>query len=199
MRNSCGAVLFHPALPCVTIMLRHVLPERRNRLEEGSMERFVVALVLGLIATALQVGVVSAADPPVAIAAPATADAGAAAPSPAANADSSRYQFYNGYWWYWTKDNRWVCYMNGQWVSPSPAAQAGPPVQAAPPMQASVPVYQYQYNVVPQPYYGPYPYGYDYPYPYYGGGLYIGGGFGGYGHGGYGYGGYGHGGYGGHR
>ena len=90
--------------------------------------------------------------------------------------DSSRYRFYNGYWWYWTPDNRWLCYVNGQWVNP------GTPVQAA------VPAYPYQY-VAPQPYYAPYPYGYGYPYPYYGGGIFIGGGFGGYWHGG-GWGGY---------
>jgi hypothetical protein len=147
------------------------------------MKRFIVVLVVGLIATALPVGAVSAADPPVAVAAPAATDAGAAAPISATNGDSSRYRFYNGYWWYWTADNHWMCYVNGQWVSPSP------PVQTSTPVQASTPVYQYQYNVVPQPYYGSYPYGYDYPYPSYGGGIYIGGGYGGYWHGG-GYGGF---------
>ena len=95
------------------------------------------------------------------------------APANAAGGESWRYRFYNGYWWYWMPDNRWLCYMNGQWVSP------------AAPAQAAAPVYPYQYyNVVPQPYYVPYPYGYDYPYPYFGGGIYIGGGYGGYWHGG---------------
>ncbi len=131
------------------------------------MKLFIVALVVGLIATGLPV---SAADPPVGVAAPA-----ATAPAYAANGESSRYRFYNGYWWYWTPDNRWLCYVNGQWVSPG-----------APP-QASVPVYPYQTYAVPQPYYAPYPYGYAYPYPYYGGGISVGfGGFGGYWHGGYG-------------
>jgi hypothetical protein len=136
------------------------------------MKPLIIAVVVGLIATALPLGVVSAADPPVAVAAPAATNAGATIPGYAASGEPSRYQFYNGYWWYWTPDNRWLCYMNGQWVSPGT------------PVQASVPVYQYQYyNVVPQPYYAPYPYGY-YPYPYYGGGIGIGFGFGGYSHGG---------------
>jgi hypothetical protein len=134
------------------------------------MKPLVVALVVGLIATALSVGAVGAADPPVAVATPAVT-----APSYAASGESSRYRFYNGYWWYWTPDNRWLCYVNGQWVSPGT------------PAQASVPVYQYpNYYVVPQPYYAPYPYGYSYPYPNYGGGISFGFGFGGYGHGGYG-------------
>ena len=107
----------------------------------------------------------------------------ATAPSFAANGDSWRYQYYNGYWWYWTPDNHWLCYMNGQWVSPGAPAQAS----------VAVPAYQY---VVPQPSYYPYGYAYPYGYPYYGypyyGGLYFGfGGYGGYWHGGY----YGHGGY----
>ncbi len=148
------------------------------------MKLFIVVLVVGLITTALPVGTVSAADSPVAVAAPATT-----APGYAASVDSSRYRFYNGYWWYWMPDNHWMCYVNGQWVNPSPPVQANPPVQTSPgmPVQASVPVYPYQYNVVPQPYYTPYPYGY-YPYPYYGGGVYLGfgGGSGGYWHGGYG-------------
>ena len=134
------------------------------------MKPFIVALVAGLIATALPVGAANAADPPVVVAAPA-----ATAPGYAASGESSRYRFYNGYWWYWTPDNRWLCYVNGQWVSPGT------------PVQASVPVYQYpNYYVVPQPYYAPYPYGYSYPYPNYGGGISFGFGFGGYGHGGYG-------------
>lgn len=148
------------------------------------MRRFVVALMAGLIAAALPVGVVRAADPPVAVASPPATDAGVTALSPAAGVDSSHYRFYNGYWWYWTPDNRWLCYVNGQWVSPSPTAPAGPPVQA------SAAVYPYpSYAVVPQPYYGPYPYGYGYPYPYYGGGgisVGFGGGWGGGWHGGYG-------------
>jgi hypothetical protein len=138
------------------------------------MKPLIVALVAGLIATALSVGAVSAADPPVAAAAPAMTVAGATAPSPAPGPESWRYRFYNGNWWYWTPDNRWLCYVNGQWVSP------GAPVQAV------VPVYQYQYDVAPQPYY--YPYGY-YPSPYYGGGISLGFGFGGGWHGG-GYGGF---------
>jgi hypothetical protein len=134
------------------------------------MKPFVVALVAGLIATVFPVGAVRAADPPLAVAAPT-----ATAPSYVASGESSRYRFYNGYWWYWTPDNRWLCYVNGQWVSPGA------------PVQASVPAYQYPaYNVVPQPYYDPYPYGYGYPYPYYGGGLSVGFGLGGYGHGGWG-------------
>jgi hypothetical protein len=135
------------------------------------MKPVIVALVASLIATALPVGAASAEGPPVAVAAPA-----ATVPSYTASGDSSRYRFYNGYWWYWTPDNRWLCYVNGQWVSPSP------------PVQASVPVYQYPaYSVAPQPYYYAYPYGYPAAYPYYGGGISIGfGGFGGYWHGGYG-------------
>ena len=131
------------------------------------MKALIVALVVGLIATALPIGAVSAADPPVAVVAP-----GTTAPGYVASGDSSRYRFYNGYWWYWTPDNHWLCYVNGQWVSPRP------------PVQASVPVYQYPgYYAVPQPY----PYAYPYPYPYYGGGgISFGIGFGGYGHGGYG-------------
>ncbi|MGA2066493.1 MAG: hypothetical protein ABSG86_16070 [Thermoguttaceae bacterium] len=140
------------------------------------MRPFIVALVVGLIATALSAGAVSAADPQATVVAPAPTAAGVTAPSPAPSPDSWRYKFYNGNWWYWTPDNRWLCYVNGQWVIP-PAA----------PVQASVPVY-----VAPQPYYA-YPYGY-YPYPYYGGGVSIG--FGG----GWGWGGGWHGGYGGfHR
>jgi hypothetical protein len=138
------------------------------------LKLFIVALFVGLTATALTVAAVSAADPPVAVAAPGTTNAGAPAPTSAANGQPSPYQFYNGCWWYWTPDNRWLCYVNGQWVSPSP------------PVQASVPAYQYP---VPQPYYAPYPYGYDYPYPYYGGGgisVGVGGFFGGGWHGGYG-------------
>jgi hypothetical protein len=134
------------------------------------MKPCIVALVVGLTATALPLGAVSAADAPVEVVTP-----GATAPGYAASGESSRYRFYNGYWWYWTPDNRWLCYVNGQWVSPSP------------PVQASAPVYQYpNYYVAPQPYYDPYPYGYSYPYPYYGGGISLGFGFGGYGHGGYG-------------
>ena len=60
------------------------------------MKPCIVALVAGLIATALPVGAVRAADPPVAVAAPA-----ATAPSYAASGEASCYRFYNGYWWYW--------------------------------------------------------------------------------------------------
>jgi hypothetical protein len=144
------------------------------------MKPLVVALVAGLIATALPVGAASAADPPEVVAGPE-----ATAPGYAAAGQPSRYRFYNGYWWYWTPDNRWLCYVNGQWVSPGTPAQTGVPVYAYP-----------SYNVVPQPYYDPYLYGYGYPYPYSWGGIYFGGGYGGYWHGGYGYGGYGHPGYG---
>ena len=144
------------------------------------MKVFTVAIVAGLITMALPVG---AADAQEAVPAPAATSAGAPAPGYApTSAESSRYKFYNGYWWYWTPDNRWVCYVNGQWVNPSPPAQAGTPVQAG------VAVYPTpNYVVVPQPYYGPYPYGYGYP--YYGGGgisVGIGGGWGGGWHGGYG-------------
>ena len=111
------------------------------------MRPFIVALVVGLIATALSAGAVSAADPQATVVAPAPTAAGVTAPSPAPSPDSWRYKFYNGNWWYWTPDNRWLCYVNGQWVSPSP------PVQTSTPVQASTPVYQYQYNVAPQPYY----------------------------------------------
>ena len=131
------------------------------------MKPFLVALVAGLLLTALPGGTVNAADPPVAVAASGTTNAGTA-PGSAANTDSSRYKFYNGYWWYWLPDNRWLCYMNGQWVSP------GTPVQASPPVQASVPAYVYPNYAVPQSYYDPYPYGYAYPYPYYGGGISFG-------------------------
>jgi len=131
------------------------------------MKPWILALVAGGLATALPAGSAAAADPPVAAVAPVPADAGAAAPSLATSGDNSRYRFYNGYWWYW-QDNRWLCYMNGQWVNPTP-----PPAQAGVSVQAAAPVY-----MVPQPYYGPYPYGYyDYPYSYYGGGgIFIGGG-----------------------
>ena len=135
------------------------------------MKPFIIALAAGLIAAALPLGTAGAADPQPALAAPAPTDPGTATPAPIPGVDTSRYRFYNGYWWYWTPDNHWLCYVNGQWVNP------GTPVQAA------VPAYPYPY-VAPQPYYAPYPYGYGYPYPYYGGGIYIGGGYGGYWHGG---------------
>jgi hypothetical protein len=138
------------------------------------MKPIIAALVVGWIATALPIGAVSEANAQGVVAAPAPT-----APSPAPSPDSWRYRFYNGSWWYWTPDNRWLCYINGQWVIP------------AAPVQAGVPVYPQYYTVVPQPYYGPYPYGYYNPYPCYGGGISIG--FGG------GWGGGWHGGYGGHR
>ncbi len=136
------------------------------------MKPFLIALAAGLIAAALPGGTVSAADPQPAVAYPAATTAAAPAPGYDANGQPSRYRFYNGYWWYWTPDNRWLCYMNGQWVSP------------AAPAQATAPVYPYPYAVVPQPDYYPYAYGYPYPYPYYGGGIFIGGGYGGCWHGG---------------
>lgn len=178
-------MLFHQALPCTTIMLPPSPSGGSGSLGDGLLKSSIVVLAVGMIATALTVGAVRAADPPVAVAAPATTNAGATAPTAAANPEPSRYQFYNGYWWYWMPDNHWLCYMNGQWVSP------GTPVQTSAPVPVPAPVYP-----VPQPYYGSYPYGYDYPYPYYGGGISFGfGGYGGYGHGGYGHGGYGHGGH----
>jgi hypothetical protein len=59
----------------------------------------------------------SAADAPV-VAAPGTAV------GYVASGDSSRYHFYNGYWWYWTPDNRWLRYVNGQWVAPGVPADS---------------------------------------------------------------------------
>jgi hypothetical protein len=142
------------------------------------MKPFLVALAAGLIATAMPISRAGAADPPVVVAVPAaTAPITTAPTATAPSGDSWRFKFYNGYWWYWTPDNRWLCYMNGQWVVP------GTPVQTG--------AVAYPYQVVPQPYYYPYPYGY-YPNSYYGGGIYFGGGYGGYWHGGYG-------GYGGHH
>ena len=154
------------------------------------MKPFVVALVAGLITTALPIGTVERErSPPAAVAAPAATDAvSTPATSAAASGDSSRYRFYNGYWWYWTPDNHWVCYVNGQWVNPSPPVQASSPVQApARPYQPPLPSTRTNTTWFHSPY-DPYPYGYSYPYPYYGGGLYLGfgGGYGGYWHGGYG-------------
>jgi hypothetical protein len=163
--------------------------QRERLFWRRTMRPLIVTFVAGLIVAALSVGKASAADPPVVVAAPAATAPIVTAPTatvpittaPTATAPSSdswRYKFYNGYWWYWTPDNRWLCYMNGQWIIPGTPAQTG--------------VIAYPYQVVPQPYYYPYPYGYGYPYPYFGGGIYVGGGFGGYWHGGYG-------GYGGHH
>ena len=168
MSLALNDLLFPQVFPRATIVLRASSPGRNDGLGDGAM-KLVVALVVGLIATALLVGAVRAEDPPAAVAAP-TATGSGYAPS----GEASRYRFYNGYWWYWTPDNRWVCYVNGQWVNP------------APPVPASAPAYQYpSYYVAPQPYYA-YPYGYGYPYPYYGGGgISFGIGFGGYGHGGF--------------
>ena len=141
------------------------------------MKPLLAALGVGLITTALQVGAASAGDPPVGVVA-----ADATAPSYAASGDSSRYRFYNGYWWYWMPDNHWVCYVNGQWVNP------GPPLQASVPVQATAVYPPQYYTVVPEPCYAPYPYGY-YSYPYSAGGISLGlgfgGGWGGYWHGGF--------------
>jgi hypothetical protein len=93
--------------------------------------------------------------------------------------DAWRYKFHNGYWWYWTADNQWLYFANGQWLGLNTAPQPY--------------VSRYEsYDVAPQPQYVYPDYG-DYGYPYYGGwGIGAGFGYGGWGHGGYG------GGYGGH-
>ncbi len=121
------------------------------------MRQFILVFAAGLVATALLIGTVKA-DPPQAVVTPVPGATVTAAPAP-------NPQFYNGNWWYRMPDGRWLCYVNGQWVSPPPPAAA--------------PVYAYpNYVVAPGPYYYPYPYGYGYPSVSVGG-LWIGGGWGG--------------------
>ena len=85
--------------------------------------------------------------------------------------DAWRYKFHNGLWWYWTADNQWLYFTNGQWVSHNAAPQPY--------------VSRYEsYDTAPQYVYPDYG---GYGYPYNGGwGIGVGFGYGGWGRGGYG-------------
>ncbi len=81
--------------------------------------------------------------------------------------DPWRYRFENGRWWYWTPQNRWMIYNNGQWADyvPAPSYAVGyGSYEVAPGTTSYYPSYEY---VAPgSVYYYP-SYGYTVGYPAY--------------------------------
>jgi hypothetical protein len=108
----------------------------------------------------IDAGAGSPAAGPIAPSAPAGPMAGPAA-------DKGRYRWYDGRWWYWTPQNRWMWYSDdGHWV----AFDASPTTPPAAPQSDAGPVpYDAHYAVPGYP-----PPGYYYPGGYWGGYYYPG-------------------------
>lgn len=51
---------------------------------------------------------------------------GTVAARPAEKSIAWRYRQWNGRWWYWTTQNEWVVWNNGQWVKPASLSNTSP-------------------------------------------------------------------------